>query len=178
MITGSLARRYARALLEIGESTKTTEVIGREVDALTAAYTASPELATALSNPIISHDRRRLVLEAILARLAVSPTTRRFALLILERERTAYLPAIARELRALTDARVGRVRARVVSAKALSPQTVTEVRALLARITGKTVVLEEKVDPELIGGVVTHVGDQVYDGSIRTQLERMRERIL
>ena len=178
MITGSLARRYARALLEIGEASGTTETIGREVDALAALYKASPELAQALASPVVARAQRRAILEEVLARMAVAKTTRAFALLLLERERTAYLPAIARELGELGDARMGRVRAEVVSTLNLPPETVDGIRALLARLTGKTVLLEETVDPELIGGVVTRVGDRVYDGSLRTQLERMRERIL
>src|SRR5688572_32843484 len=101
MIAGSLARRYARALLEIGLEHKSYEKIGEEVDTLAEVYSSSRDLAEALSNPIFPMARRRAVLEAVLEKIGASPVTRNFALMILERERTASLPAIARELRAM-----------------------------------------------------------------------------
>lgn len=178
MIAGSLARRYARALLEIGIAKGNFEELGRQLDDLAALYSGSRDLTEALTNPVFAQSRRRAVLEAILDRTAAAPITRNFVLLLLDRERMPYLPAIARELRAMVDERAGRVRVSVTSARPLSADHVASVQAALEKTSGKKVVLDKKEDPALLGGVVAKVGDVLYDGSVRTQLERMRERFL
>src|SRR5688572_14778513 len=120
MIAGSLARRYARALFDVGAEKGTFERLGDEVDALARAYDASRDLAEALTNPIFPRAQRRAVLEAVLERAQVAPTVRHFVLLLLEAERIPYLPAIARELRVLVDDKAGRVHAEVTSATPLA----------------------------------------------------------
>jgi len=178
MISGSLARRYARALLDVGIDKGTHEKLAAEVDDLAAAFSAARDLQEALTNPVFPRAQRRAVLEAVLAKVGVSIETRNFTLLLLDRERVQVLPAIARELRAMVDEKVGRVRASVSSARALPAEHVAQIQATLEKATGKTVLLEKTEDPALIGGVVAKLGDTVYDGSVRTQLERMREQIL
>jgi F-type H+-transporting ATPase subunit delta len=141
-------------------------------------YSGSRDLAEALTNPVFAMSRRRQTLVAVLDAAQVSPITRNFALLLLDRERVTYLPAIARELRAMVDDKAGRVRAVVTSAKALSAAHVKQIQAALEQASGKKVQLERREDPALLGGVLAKIGDIVYDGSIRTQLEQMRERFL
>jgi F-type H+-transporting ATPase subunit delta len=178
MIAGSLARRYARALLDIGVAKSSFEQLGQEMDDLAASYSASRDLAEALTNPVFPMARRRAVLEAVLEAAKASPITRNFVLLLLDRERIPYLPAIARELRGMVDERAGRVRATLTSAQPLAPEHVASVQATLEKASGRKVILDSKEDPALLGGVVAKVGDVVYDGSVRTQLEQMRERFL
>jgi F-type H+-transporting ATPase subunit delta len=178
MISGSLARRYARALLDVGIDKGTHEKLAGEIDDLAAAYSASRDLQEALTNPVFPRTQRRSVLEAVLARVGVSTETKNFSLLLLDRERVQVLPAIARELRIMVDEKVGRVRATVTSARPLPAEQVAQIQATLEKATGKKVALEKAEDPSLIGGVVAKLGDTVYDGSVRSQLERMREQIL
>jgi F-type H+-transporting ATPase subunit delta len=179
MIAGSLARRYARALLEIGIERKTTEKLADELDMLASMYSASRDLMEALTNPVFPMSKRRDVLVAILDKAKVDTVMRNVVLLLLERERIPYLPAIARELRAMVDELVGRVRATITTVRPMAPAQVKAVTASLVTLSGgKEVVVERKEDPAILGGVVARIGDVVYDGSIRTQLERMRERIL
>ena len=179
MIAGSLARRYARALFDIGAQQGTFDQLGNEVEELARAYAGSRDLQEALTNPIFPRAKRRAVLEAVVQRAAASPVTRNFALLLLDRERVPYLPAIARELRAMVDEKAGRVRAEVTSARPLEPAHAVRIASSLQKLTGaKHVVLDKREDPELLGGIVTKIGDVVYDGSVRTQLEQMRERFL
>jgi F-type H+-transporting ATPase subunit delta len=178
MISGSLARRYARALLDVGIDKGTHEKLAAEIDDLAAAYSASRDLQEALTNPVFPRAQRRAVLEAVLVRVGVSTETRNFTLLLLDRERVQVLPAIGRELRAMVDEKVGRVRATVTSARPLPAEHLAQIQTTLEKATGKKVLLEKAEDPALIGGVVAKLGDTVYDGSVRTQLERMREQIL
>lgn len=178
MIVGSLARRYARALLEIGIAQGNFEALGRELDDLAATYAGSRDLAEALTNPIFARAKRRAVLEAILAKSGVSIPVKNFALLLFEGERIPHLPAIARELRLMVDDKAGRVQAQITSATPLSLDQSQKIQAALERLSGKKLVIDQHEDPALLGGVVAKIGDVVVDGSLRTQLEQMRERFL
>jgi F-type H+-transporting ATPase subunit delta len=118
------------------------------------------------------------VLEQILPRVAPTPEVQRLALLLLERRRILLLPAIARAYRDFADAHTGRVRAKVTSAEPLSAAALDRVRRSLEERTGKKVIVEPAVDAGLIGGVVAQVGDLVLDGSVRTQLADLRQKLL
>ena len=175
---GSVARRYARALFGIGVDAGTFEALGDELTELAALWNGSDELRQALENPVFRPSEKRAVLEKILPQVAPTPEVQRFVLLLLERRRIVLLPAIARAYRDLTDAHVGRVRAEVTSSEELPPATLDRVRRSLEQRTGKKVIVNAKVDAELIGGLVARVGDLVLDGSVRTQLEDLRTRLV
>ena len=174
---GSVARRYARALFGIGVDAGKFEALGDELGELATLWNESDELRQALENPVFKPAEKRAVLERILPQVAPTPEVQRFVLLLLDRRRIVLLPAIARAYRDLTDAHVGRVRAEVISAEMLTPATLDRVRRSLEQRTGKKVIINSTVDPDLIGGVVARVGDLVLDGSVRTQLEDLRREV-
>ena len=175
---GSVARRYARALFGIGVDAGRFVELGRELDEFVAVWAESDELRQTLENPVFKPEQKRAVLEQILPRVAPTPEVQRFVLLLLDRRRIVLLPAIARAYQAMADAHVGRVRAQVTSAEPLTQVALDRVRRSLEQRTGKKVVMETAVDPELIGGLVARVGDLVLDGSVRTQLEDLRTKLL
>ena len=117
---GSVARRYARALFGIGVDAGKFEALGDELGELATLWNESDELRQALENPVFKPAEKRAVLESILPQVAPTPEVQRFVLLLLDRRRIVLLPAIARAYRDLTDAHVGRVRAEVISAEALT----------------------------------------------------------
>jgi len=178
VIKGSLARRYAKALLEIGIKQQTFDALGKELDRAADMLKGSPELRNALENPVFPVEKRRLVLDELARRLALSKTLRNFVMLLLDKGRIAALPDIARAHRALVDEYAGRVRALVTSARPLDPMLETRLKTALERQSGKTVLLEKREDPSIMGGLVTQLGDIVYDGSVRTQLQQLREQLL
>jgi F-type H+-transporting ATPase subunit delta len=173
-----VARRYARALFGIGVDAGNFDALGQQIADLAELWSSSPELRQALENPVFRQDEKRKVLEQLLPRIAPTPEVQRFVLLLLDRRRISILPAIARAYGALADEHTGRVRARVTSAEPLSPAALDRVRRSLEQRTGKKVIVETAVDPELIGGVVANVGDLVLDGSIRTQLDDLRAKLI
>ena len=175
MIAGSIPRRYARALMAIGVATSSHEMLGRELGDLADAMRGSPEMGLALSHPTFRRSDREQVLEAVLKRIAATKVTRNFVLLLLDHDRLAIIPDISREMNAMIDEKMGRVNAVVTSATALSAMQVRQLKLALESLSGKTVQMEQKEDPELLGGIVAKVGDVVYDGSLRSQLDRMRE---
>lgn len=178
MITGSVARRYAKALLQIGVDDGNFERIGREVRALASAIKRSEELAQTLANPIFPRSDREKVLRALLDRIGATQSVVNFTRLLLDRERVAVLPDISRELDAMIDARAKRVSAKVKSAAPLDEQQKKRLVKTLESLSGKTVDMVVEHDPSLLGGVVAQVGDLVYDGSLRTQLERIRQDLI
>ena len=174
MSSGSLARRYARALLALGLEDKSLEQLGKEVRSLADAIRDSDELAEALSNPAFPRSDREKILVAVLERLKAKKTTINFTKLLLDRERMAVLPDISRELDAMIDEHAGRVRAQVTSAKPLTSSQLSRLVKALEKLSGKKILVETFEDSALLGGVVAQVGDQVYDGSLRTQLRQLR----
>jgi F-type H+-transporting ATPase subunit delta len=134
-------------------------------------------LGGALSNPIITLGERRGVLDAVLARLGLSPLTGNFLRVVLDKNRMGALPDIVREFRVLADDEANRVRATVTTAFALDAGMEAEVRDSLSRTTGKNVELTTQVDPQLLGGMVARVGSIVYDASLRTRLDRIQLQI-
>ncbi len=175
---GSVARRYARALFQIGVDKTTYEAYGGELAALAAVYAESTELRQTLENPVFRLAQRRAILEKLLPQVAPSREVGNFVLLLLERGRISFLPAIARAYGEMTDVQKGRVRATLTSAQALNPEIIAGIERALARRTGKTVLMTTAVDPSLIGGLVARVGDLVLDGSLRARLETLRQKVL
>lgn len=177
MAAGSLARRYAKAVFEIGQANGNLDKIGADLRALAAAMKESAELQSALSNPAIRRADRRKVIDGLLQRIAAAPHTKNLVYLLLDGERVGALPAIAREVDAMIVARAGRVTAEIVSAKPLDPTQLSQITAALEKLSGKKVDVTKREDPNLLGGVVAKVGDQVYDGSLRTQLRNLRDEL-
>jgi F-type H+-transporting ATPase subunit delta len=177
-MAGSIARRYARALFGISLDANKLEAFGQEIADFATLLDESTELRQTLENPVFAGSEKRKVLESLLPRVTPTSEVQRFLLLLLERRRIVLLPAIARAYRDMTDAHLGRVRAKVTSAEPLTGPALDRVRRSLEQRTGKQVIVETAVDADLIGGVVARVGDLVLDGSVRTQLEDLRQKLL
>jgi F-type H+-transporting ATPase subunit delta len=176
MIEGRLGRRYAKALFDLAREVGEEEKIGQEIDQLHAAYSGS-ELQGVLTNPALSLDRRKNILIQVSKSQQLSRLTTNFVLALLERDRLAYLPGIVTRYRELLNQAKGRVEAKVVGASPLEPEMLDRVREVLAKISGKKVVLQQETDAGLIGGLLVGLQDTIYDGSVRTQLEKMKQRI-
>ena len=172
-----LARRYAKAIFEIGSQQGGLDKMGADLRTLANAMRESTELQSALGNPAIRKADRRKIIDALLQRIGVVTVTRNTVYLLLDGTRLGSLPAISRELDAMIEAKAGRVAAEVVSAKPLDPAQLSQITATLEKLSGKKVSVSSRQDPDLLGGVVAKVGDTVYDGSLRTQLRTLRDEL-
>ena len=177
MVTGSLARRYAKAIFDIGSQQGDLTKLGQDIRSLAKAMNESKELDTALTNPAIRRSDRRKVIDGLLSSIGVQTASRNLVYLLLDGERMGSLPAISRSLDAMIEEKAGRVQAEVISAKPLDPSQLSQINAALEKLSGKKVSVSTRQDPELLGGVVAKVGDVVYDGSLKTQLRALRDEL-
>ncbi len=179
MSTLAVARRYATALVQLTAEEGTLGEVEKDLARVAALVTESPELGDMLTNAAFKAEERRAVLDVVLGRLGVHRHTRNFMFVLNDRNRLAALSAIVDAFGDLSDVRTGRVRAHVTSAKGLDAASIKTLRDHLQNITGaKEVIVREDVDPELLGGIVTRIGDLVLDGSVRTQLQLLRDQLV
>ncbi|MCA1987700.1 MAG: F0F1 ATP synthase subunit delta [Desulfarculus sp.] len=170
-----VAKRYARALLELGKEDGKFEQYGREVLEFVGILNQSPELEPALGNPAFAFEGRKNLLDAILAKAGLSPLVNNFFKLLMDRGRIGAVRAINEVYQQFIDEVKGITRAEVVSAAGLNDAEIQRLSATLKEVAGREVKLEVKEDPSLIGGVVARIGDLVLDGSLRTQLESLKD---
>ena len=177
-MTGSLSRRYARALLGLARDGGTIAQAGEEL-ARAASTFADPALHGVVLNPGIAATARRAIVGRVLERLALSPMVANLVRLLADRDRLAVLPNVERSYEALVDRELGRARVAIRSAAPLTDAQRAEIEALARRLTGsRDVIVTVTVDPALIGGVVARIGSTVYDGSVTRQLERMKQKLV
>jgi F-type H+-transporting ATPase subunit delta len=175
---GGLSRRYAKALADVAAERGALESISRDLEAVGGILRDHRDAAAFFSNPAIPLGDKRRVLETLADRASVSPLAATFLALLLEKRRILSLPQIARAYRDLVDERLNRAKATVTAAAPLPEPVLDRLKARLGQATGKEIYLEAAIDPAILGGVVAQVGSTVYDGSLRTQLRRMREYLL
>ena len=176
MMEGRLSRRYGKALFELASDHKREDAIGEEIEQFLAVYTNSP-LQTVLNNPAFGLDSRKAILLEVTKNLQLSALSVHFLLILLERDRLTYLAAIVSCYRRMLNAAKGRVEAKVTDAAPLDAAHLERLRTTLHAISGKEVVLREETEPGLLGGIMVELEGTIYDGSVRTQLEKMKQRI-
>lgn len=175
----SVARRYARAMIEVASEVDAIDRIGDDLMRFVAVLDqGGGELRNALCTPVFTVDERQNVLDALLPQLGLHQMSQNLLKLANEKRRLPLIGDIARAYRDRADDRAGRARVQVSAAEPLSPQVEAEIRAAMERVTGKRVLLETQVDPTLIGGLVARVGSKVYDSSIRTRLQNMKQALV
>ena len=174
----AIARRWARAIFEIGKETSAVSRLETDISAFAQTYSGNEELRGVLDNPLIPDASREAVILDIAGKMALSDTAKSTLRLLAKKRRLVALPDIARQLGRLADEDQNIVRAEVQSAGPLSDDYLAKLRAELEKATGKKVVVTHQRDPALIGGVVTKIGDRVIDGSVRARLTGFRESLL
>jgi F-type H+-transporting ATPase subunit delta len=175
MSVSLVARRYAKALLELGVEQGELDRVVEEVATLANAWTSSADLRNAVENPLVPHLAKKAVVSELADRIGATTTVRHTLLLLVDRRRTKTLPYIAQTLRNLADVRKGIVRAEVTTAAPLSEAYYARLQAQLEKMTARRVIIDRRVDESLIAGVVTRIGDRIIDGSLRTRLQSLRD---
>ena len=178
MTNRTAGTRYARALLDVAVKEKADlDQIERELMAITDLFAQHTALAQALLNPVVPVPRKRAAMAALTTQGKVMPMVAKLLGLLAERDRLVLLPDLLQAYRDRLLAHRNIVRAEITTTTALSPERAKAIESSLARATGRAVTLSTKVDPSIIGGVVTRIGSTVYDGSVTGQLQRMKEKL-
>lgn len=179
MSSTAIALRYARAIVDLTEEDKSLDEVAGNLESFGTVLAGSSTLRATLSSPAFTREERKAVVLAVAGKGKFHKTTQNFLCLLVDNGRIPAFGEIQGAVRDLWDARSGRVRAEVSSASKLDKKTLETLKTHVQKLTGaKEVLLDASVDPALIGGIVTRVGDKVLDGSIRTQLDHLRTRLL
>src|SRR5689334_8832983 len=172
-----IARRYASALADvILERSEAKEVQG-ELQQWEEVLRTSAALQEVFANPTIALDQKRAVLNKLIEMAKPRPTTTNFLKVLLQNQRLTELGEINRKLAQILDERAGMVAAIVTTARAVPQDAQAKLHDKLAMLTGKKVRIDFATDPEIIGGLVTRIGSTVYDGSVRSQLQQIKEKM-
>lgn len=177
MIASDIAKRYAKALFEITREDNSFIQTNQELSAFTSILEDHAALKEFFENPIFDQSDKKVVVEELLGKVAVSLTTSNFLKLLVDKRRIDLLPEIGQCYRMLIDAALNKLRVHVQTAFGLSDELAGEIKNHIAQMTGKDIEMIVNEDPALVGGIVVGIGDTVYDGSIRAQLKSMRELI-
>ena len=175
MIDTTLAKRYATALVEIAQEQNALDKYAADLDALSKLVEESRDFREVLINPVFTKEDKKKIAGPVLQKMGADPMVINFVYLLIDRKRIEQLTGIEKAFRAKVDEIRGITRGQVTSAEPLEQAELAQLTEKLANITGKQVIVTTKVDPTLIGGLVAKVGDMVFDGTIRTQLNQLKE---
>ncbi len=170
------ARRYATALFNVALRQNELDPTEAGLNLILQVWKENPRLAETLELPQLPLERKRLIVEQLFTR-QVNPLVVRFAQLLVEKRRVESFPAAVAEFQRLADAHRHLVRAQVTTATPLAADQAVALQNRLGARTGQTVLLEQRIDPAIKGGVIVRIGDQVMDGSVRGYLDSLRQRL-
>ena len=174
----TVARRYATALADVITKTGETENVRGELAQWETMIVSNGELMNAFRNPSIQQSQKEKVLDSLIQKAKPSSTTANFLRVLLRNGRLTEISQINQKLTSVLEERQGGVSAKIVSARPLSETEKQELRTNLEKMTGKRVSPNFEIDNSIIGGVVTTIGSTVYDGSVKTQLQTLKEQMI
>ena len=170
----NISKRYARAFFDIAGEEKKLEQYYNELHQFSSIIAQNKDLGGFLANPIFEQESKKRVLEKIIGKLSLSSMTINFLKLLTDKKRIDILPDIETCYRQLMDETLQRVRVTVKTAFPLSGEMQSYITSSLKKMTGRSVEVTVEDDKNLLGGIVIGVGDTLYDGSIKNQLNNMR----
>ncbi len=178
MSQGMIARRYAKALVNLAENEKDLDNTGKHLNSITEVYKENLELRQVLSDTKVSSGIKLEILKDVLSKIKVSKLVDTFSRYLLAKRRIDFLPDIERAFNLLLQEKLGRIEANVTTASELPKDTVKKLVDAISSYSGKEIEVNVTIDPSIIGGIVTRIGSTVIDGSIQTYLNQIRQSII
>lgn len=175
MINNTIARRYAKALVQLGSEAGLVDRFREELSAVERLFSGNAELRAAVADPALTQEQKKGIMKDLIGKLSVSELVGNFLLLLVDKNRTACLGQIVETYEKLADDFSGVIRPVIKTAFPLDGGQVAAIQEALEKKSGKKVVPQVAVDPTLLGGVVTQIGDIAYDSSVKTQLKRIQD---
>ena len=173
-----IARRYAKALVNLAENEKDLDNTGKHLNSITEVYKENLELRQVLSDTKVSSGIKLEILKDVLSKIKVSNLVDTFSRFLLAKRRIDFLPDIERAFNLLLQEKLGRIEANVTTASELPKDTVKKLVDAISSYSGKEIEVNVTIDPSIIGGIVTRIGSTVIDGSIQTYLNQIRQSII
>lgn len=177
MSSETVARRYASALADVASERNEAQLVQAELAAWAKMISENNALVEAFSNPTVAYEQKRNLLNELITRTKVRPTTTNFLRTLLKNQRLAELPQVSDKLAHILDERAGIVSAEIISARPVADNARELLEEKLREITGKKARLTFATDESLLGGIITRIGSTIYDGSVSNQLSRLREEL-
>ena len=174
MAKGSIGKRYAQAVFALADTAQQQEGWLESLATLEDVF-ADPAVSLYFGEPRIPMDKKATAVFEISKGL--DPVIQKFLGVLVQKQATSILPRIVSEYRGLLDQSLGRIGASASSASPVSVDQKSRLEKTLSTIFGKTVIVNVREDPEIIGGLVVRVGDQIIDGSVRTRIGGLRQRL-
>lgn len=175
MIGSRISRRYAKALLSLGQEDGHYAEYGQNLNEFSSFCSSNGEFFQVVSNQIFSLEDRKKILEVALGKSGLSDVVKNFLRLLLDKNRIGVISEIAAHYSRLTDGLLNITRADIITARPLKTEALERLKRVLKELTSKDIKSEVKEDRSLIGGLIVKIGDLVLDGSVRAQLEGLRE---
>ena len=178
MSVETVARRYAAALADVITKTGDAQSIQNELKMWETMMTSNKDLLEVFSNPAIQHKAKENLLENLIEKSKPSKTAANFLRVLLRNNRLTENSQINERFTSVLEERSGGVTASVVSARPLSDAEKSELQTNLEKLTGKRIRANFETDQNIIGGVITRIGSTVYDGSVKTKLEELKQQMI
>jgi F-type H+-transporting ATPase subunit delta len=172
-----LARRYAKALFALGKESGELERFGVKLREVYDLLKENSDVELALTNPVYPADMKKTVINEIMKFSSIEGALASFFVLLVERRRVQYLKPIIEAFQEFLDEETGVVRAVVRTPVPLTDEISKKLKDVMAKVSGKEVVLQVQEDPSIIGGMIAHIGDTIWDGSIKSQLQGLKQNI-
>ena len=175
MSNAKLSKRYARALFNIGQQDESYIKYGQELDEFVKLYKQNMDFRHAVSSPVFPMDARKKILNAVLSRAGFSQMVRNFLNLLLDKNRISSIESISENYIKLTDEVSNIFHAEILTAMPLKKETLDRVVKTFEGLTSRSIRAKVIEDPDILGGIVVRIGDTFWDGSIKAQIEGLRE---
>lgn len=176
MRTGSIAKRYATALLQVAQEDKKIQAYLEELTRVQQVLADHPQLRNLLGSPVVKSEQKKAIFRDLQGKLSLSPAVTHLLFILVDQDRLGDLPLVILIYRDRADEISGQLRVEVTAAAALGAQR-EKLQAILEKHFKKKMLMEVKVDPEILGGLIVRMQDNIFDGSLRRELERVKEAI-
>jgi F-type H+-transporting ATPase subunit delta len=174
VITGEAPTRYAQALLDLAEETKSLARVEKDLKSFKKMYDSSVDLKRLAESPVFATEDKVAALTAVAKKAKLSVLTQQFIGTVAGNRRASDLPGIISAFNDMVARRRGSQVAKVTSAAKLTAAQTTAIKSQLKKSLGRPVDIETSVDPDLLGGFVVRIGSRLYDSSLKTKLEDLR----
>ncbi len=174
----TIAKRYARALVELAEEKKAVDKIKGDIASFVEAVDAQPSLQNLFANPVFTPENKKAVIRELAGKLKMQPISQRFVEHLAETGRIRHIKDVYEAFLEILSERQNRASVRLTTAVAINAGELAEIKGKMETLTGKQVDIDAQVDASLIGGARARVGSVIYDGTIKNQLNKMRMKLM